>query len=216
LQSVIAQALNPIVAKVKSFGDQKQELELIKGDITHIATQMQDGFKMLADRTKALGKDMSARPGGGGFPPPLPADSQGPNEEMLRVLAVVEATRTEMHNAKSEMRMLHSEVKSLKEQKRKKERMTGPLGTSPVMETAGVSGSGMSLDISAPLSFVKEVSPPMVGGYDRKKDEFPKRDGGKLDEPIEGPCFSLKPTSTEATPLLDPAGWPPTDVVWGG
>ena len=110
--------LNPIVAKVKSLGDQKQELEVVKGDITHIATQMQDGFKLLADRTKALGKEVTARPGGGGPPPPLSAGNQGPSEDMLRVMAVIEATRTEMHNAKTEMRMLHSEVKSLKEQKK--------------------------------------------------------------------------------------------------
>ena len=65
LHGAMAQVLNPIVAKVKGLGDQKQELEVVKGDITHIATQMQDGFKLLADRTKALGKEVTARPGGG-------------------------------------------------------------------------------------------------------------------------------------------------------
>ena len=68
LQSVIAQALKPILAKVKSLGDQKQEVDVVKGDITHIATQMQEGFKMLADRTKALGKELATRPGGSSLP----------------------------------------------------------------------------------------------------------------------------------------------------
>ena len=85
------------------------------------------------------------------------------------MLAVIEAPRTEMHNAKSEMRMLHSEVKSLKEQKKGKERVIGPLDTSPVVETAGEICSEMRLDTSAPLTFVKEVPTSMVGGVRQKK-----------------------------------------------
>ena len=149
---------------------------MVKGDITHIATQVQEGFKMLVDRTKALGKEVATRPGGGEPAPPLSAVDKGPNEEFLRVLAVIEATRTEMHNAKSEMRMLHSEVKSLKEQKKGKERVIGPLDTSPVVETAGEIGSEMRLDISAPLTFVKEVPTSTVGGgTTEKKDEIPQK-----------------------------------------
>ena len=159
--------LNPIVAKVKDLGDQKQKLEILEGDITDIATQVQEGFKMLADRTKALGREVASRPGGGEAPPPLSAENKGPSDEFLRILAVVEATRTEMHNAKTEMRMLHTEMKSLKEQKKEKERVVGPLDTSP--NTAGVSSSNMALDPGAPFSFDHDVTTRMPWGQCHKR-----------------------------------------------
>ena len=54
-----------------------------------------------------------------------------------------------------------------------------------------------------------------MGAMSEKKDEHLKKDKGKDEEQFEGPCFSLKPISSEVTPLLDPAGWHPTDVLWG-
>ena len=95
-----------------------------------------------------------------------------------------------MQNAKSEMRMLHTEVKSIKENKKEKERVVGPLDASPVVNTAGFSSSGMVLDPGTSLSFVHDGhTHVVVGGTTEKKMRFPKKIRGNLTNPLKVHAF---------------------------